>query len=631
MRSSSFMNRLSLSWISVALYVVCFICSNILVDANLTSARLDLTQDRTYTISEATKQILEEIKEPIKLRLYSSAGIEDMGPDYTSLKTRIDDLLGEYIRISKGLIIVETLDPKRYSIEEDLAVSDGVRSIPNVIKSSQIFLGLSGRNSTNGRYAIPHFAPERSAFLEYDLTRLIYDLSNTKKRIVGIYGDLPLNGDKTQRLPAWMIVDTIERFYETQTLFGTIEKFNDEIEVLLLAEPGELDATTVYAIDQFVMRGGRVLAFVDPFSEILNASTGNGPQPPRRTSLVTLKPLLKSWGIDLNERQIIGDLTGALKVQMKKGNQIIATEYPAWFDLQKENFVQNEIITSNLSILSFRTAGHLLKRVGTKVDWQPIVWSTSKAGIIDVAQVEYAPDPTEILSNLKTTGDKFTLVARIRGALDTAFPNGPPKSLINNKIRKQHRTKTDTSAAIIIVSDADFLSDTTWIETKNLGGQELKIPFSNNGDLVLNALDQLTGSSAMMGLRGRGVSKRRFEIIDNMEREAEKKYRSKEKILISRIKANEKFIKNIQKTELKKGVTFTKENQKNIDNARDEMLQLRMELRQVQFSLREDIDALKWFLSVLNIWGTPSLICLIVLVIVGVRSYRDKHFIVNKL
>ena len=259
------MNRLSLSWISVALYVVCFICSNILVDAHLTSARLDLTQDRTYTISEATKQILEEIKEPIKLRLYSSAGIEDMGPDYTSLKTRIDDLLGEYIRISKGLIIVETLDPKRYSIEEDLAVSDGVRSIPNVIKSSQIFLGLSGRNSTNGRYAIPHFAPERSAFLEYDLTRLIYDLSNTKKRIVGIYGDLPLNGDKTQRLPAWMIVDTIERFYETQTLFGTIEKFNDEIEVLLLAEPGELDATTVYAIDQFVMRGGRVLAFVDPF------------------------------------------------------------------------------------------------------------------------------------------------------------------------------------------------------------------------------------------------------------------------------------------------------------------------------------------------------------------------------
>jgi ABC-type uncharacterized transport system involved in gliding motility auxiliary subunit len=625
------MNRTSLSWISVVLYLICFICSNILVDTNLTNARLDLTQDKIYTISTATKQVLGEIKEPIKLRFYASASIEDMGPDYTSLKTRIDDLLGEYIRISKGLIIVETLNPKKYSIEEDLAVSDGVRSIPNVNKSSQIFLGLSGRNSTNGRYAISHFAPERAAFLEYDLTRLIYDLSNTKKRIVGIYGDLPLNGDKTQRLPAWMVVDTIERFYETQTLFGTIEKFSDEIDVLLLAEPGELDTTTVYAIDQFVMRGGRILVFVDPFSEILNASTGNGPQPPRRTSLATLKPLLKSWGVDITERQIIGDLAGALKVQMKKGDRIIATEYPAWFDVQKENFIQNEIITSNLSILSFRTAGHLQKRAGTTVDWQPIVWSSTKAGIIDVSQVEYAPDPTEILSSLKTTEHKFTLVARIRGSLDTAFSDGPPRELIDKTIRDQHRANTEKSAAIIIVSDTDFLSDSTWAETKNLGGQALKVPFSNNGDLVLNALDQLTGSSAMMGLRGRGVSKRRFEIIDNMEREAEQKYRSKEKMLVSRIKENENLIKNIQKTELKKGITFTKEHQKNIDNAREEMLQLRMELRQVQFSLREDIEALKWFLSVLNIWGIPSLICLIVLSLISVRAYRGKHLIVNKL
>ena len=237
-----------------------------------------------------------------------------------------------------------------------------------------------------------------------------------------------------------MVVDTIERFYETQTLFGTIEKFSDEIDVLLLAEPGELDTTTVYAIDQFVMRGGRILVFVDPFSEILNASTGNGPQPPRRTSLTTLKPLLKSWGVDITERQIIGDLAGALKVQMKKGDRIIATEYPAWFDVQKENFMQNEIITSNLSILSFRTAGHLQKRAGTTVDWQPIVWSSTKAGIIDVSQVEYAPDPTEILSSLKTTEDKFTLVARIRGSLDTAFSDGPPRGSVSYTHLRAHET-----------------------------------------------------------------------------------------------------------------------------------------------------------------------------------------------
>jgi ABC-type uncharacterized transport system involved in gliding motility auxiliary subunit len=180
------------------------------------------------------------------------------------------------------------------------------------------------------------------------------------------------------------------------------------------------------------------------------------------------------------------------------------------------------------------------------------------------------------------------------------------------------------------VADSDFLSDETWVEKKEIGGKPLQVPFSNNGDLVVNALDQLTGSNAMIDLRGRGISKRRFQVIDNMEREAERNYRSKERILISRIEESEKLIKKIQKTELKKGISFTKEEQTVIENARTGMLQLRMELRHVQFSLREDIDKLKFLLSALNIWAVPGLMGTLVLCFMGVRSYRHRRFVVDK-
>jgi ABC-type uncharacterized transport system involved in gliding motility auxiliary subunit len=553
-----------------------------------------------------------------------------MGPDYVSLKKRINDLLKVYIQNSGGLIVVESLNPRRFSVEEDLAVSDGVQSVPNVIDGSEIFLGLAGQNSTNGRYAISHFGPEREAFLEYDLTRLIYDLSNAKKRVVAIYGDLPLNGDKTQRIPPWTVVDAIERFYETQTLFGTIEKFSDDIDVLLLAEPTEIDEATLYAIDQFVMRGGRILAFIDPFAEAMNVSSGNGPQPPRKTSVETMRPLFKSWGVEIVERRVVGDLEGALKVQMTKDNRIVATEYPAWFDVRKDNFLQNDILTSNLTNLSFRTVGYIKKVNNSRVNIEPLVWSSRKAGIIDVSQVEYAPDPTKILSELTPRGQKFTLVGRVKGAFNTAFVKGPPQSLVDIDVADEHKEKSAKSATIIIVADSDFLSDRTWIETSNIGGQELKVPFSNNGDLVLNALDSLTGSSAMMGLRGRGISKRRFDIIDNMESEAEKNYRSKERALIFQIKKNEAIIAKIQKTELKKGITFTKKQQQEIDQARDQMLVLRTELRNVQFSLREDIEGLKSLLSTINIWVMPVLIGLLVIILIFVRTQREKRFFLRK-
>ena len=618
-------------WCSIALYFISFICANIWIDSNFTNSRIDLTADKIYTISQATNEVLKEIKEPIKLRFYASERLEDMGPDYVSLKKRIDDLLKVYIQNSGGLIIVESLNPRRFSVEEDLAVYDGVQSVPNVIDGSEIFLGLAGRNSTNGRYAISHFGPEREAFLEYDLTRLIYDLSNSKKRVVAIYGDLPLNGDKTQRIPPWTVIDAIERFYETRTLFGTIEKFSDEIDVLLLAEPGELDQTTLYAIDQFVMRGGRILAFIDPFSETMNVSSGNGPQPPKKTSVETIRPLLKSWGVEIVDRRVVGDLEGALKVQMTKDNRIVATEYPAWFDVKKDNFSENDIITGNLNNLSFKTAGYIKKLNNPRVNLEPLVWSSRKAGIINVSQVEYAPDPTKILSELKPRGKKFTLIGRLEGAFDTAFLKGAPRTLNNTDVAGSHKEKSEKSATIIIVSDSDFLSDPTWIETSDIGGQKLKVPFSNNGDLVLNALDYLTGSSAMMGLRGRGILKRRFDIIDNMESEAEKNYRSKERALIFQIKKNETIIAKIQKTELKKGVTFTKKQQQEIDQARDEMLQLRKELRNVQFSLREDIEGLKSFLSTINIWFMPVLIGLLVIILISVRTQRERRFFSREL
>ncbi len=622
--------RRPLAALACGLAVVLFVALNTWADRSLRSLRLDLTEDGAYTVSEGTRAVLASIREPIVLRLYASAGLDALGPDYAALEKRTGELLGEYRRMSGGLLRVERFDPQAFSPEEDMAVADGVQGVPNLLDDTRLFLGLSGTNSTDGRYTIPHLAPERAAFLEYDLTRMVHDLATPEKPRVALIGDLPLAGDRVARARPWAVLEAAERFFDVTQLFGDIRRIDDDIDILWLAEPGALGEATLYAIDRFVMRGGRVLAFLDPFSETLAAARagapGRPPRPPGPTGPETLAPLLEAWGVDIPARTVVGDRAGALKVQATRGANVVVTDYPVWFEVGRGALAADDPATGTLALLQFRSAGHIRAREGATTTVGPLVRAGPEAAEIDVARIEYAPDPAAILADFAPTGERYTLAARVTGPVRSAFPDGPPDAAGDEAgdgaPLAEHGAGAAAPLALILVADADMLADEAWVDNRGPPGQPVAAPFANNGDLVVNLLDALAGSDAMIGLRGRGVSDRRFVVLDEMARRAESQYRAKERELRRRIDELQREIDGLGAG----GAATGAARQAAIREARDDMLDLRRELREVRFALRKDVADLKARLTALNIWAVPAAIGLFAVGFALRRAWRNRAF-----
>ncbi len=325
-------DRNALSIGVIVLVVVFFVSLNILAAGLFKSVRLDLTADSLFTLSQGTKDLLASIDEPIELRYYQSRDLEVLGPLYTSHASRVGDLLDDYARLSNGMIRVERFDPEPFSPEEDLAVADGLRGISIDTDGSQVFFGLAGVNSTDDRSSIPLLAPERGNFLEYDLTRMLYDLAHPEKPRVAVLGSLPLRGDQFNQFRQWAVLEPMQQVFELEFEGGEVNRFDDDIQILLLVQPQDLSEKTLYAIDQFVMRGGRVLAFVDPFVEA--QSTGR-PGAPQEGAAAGLEPLLAAWGVELADDKLVGDGVLATRVQTRHQGRDIITDYVVWLGLRE--------------------------------------------------------------------------------------------------------------------------------------------------------------------------------------------------------------------------------------------------------------------------------------------------------
>src|SRR5918995_147401 len=292
---SKLLDRNRLGAIGIALAVVLFFAINILSGALLKSTRLDLTADKLFTLSTGTSEVLSSMEEPVDLRLYYSSRLDELGPYFSGHAQRVEELLAEYQRLSGGRMQVEQLDPQPFSPEEDLAVAEGLEGLPLSGDGTRAYFGLSGRNSTDDVEVISYLAPERANFLEYDLTRLVHDLASPDKPVVAVLGDLPLMGTQFNQFQPWHVLDAMYQFFDVRFLGGKQEQIEDDVEVLMLAQPHNVDQATLYAIDQFVMRGGRVLAFVDPLAEVMAAGGGMNPMAnPEGNAIAALEPLLVS-------------------------------------------------------------------------------------------------------------------------------------------------------------------------------------------------------------------------------------------------------------------------------------------------------------------------------------------------
>ncbi len=333
---------------AIALALVIFVSLNVWAGLQLGALRLDLTEERIFTLSEGTRQVLSEIDEPITLRLYQSRKLAELGPFLGAHVKRVDELLETYERLSGGKIRIERYDPEPFSPEEDLAVADDIQGIP-VGDGTQIYFGLAGVNSTDDHVAIGYLAPERASFLEYDLTRTVHDLANPDKPVLGMLGDLPLRGTQFNDFRGWAVTDALASVAEIRSLAPDVARIPEDIDVLLLAEPASITAAGLYAIDQFVLGGGRVIAFLDPFSEVALQQRQPGAPAASVSSLEAFAPLLEAWGVAIDPNLLATDREAAVRVQTRFQNRDVVTDYIAWMGLPKDRLAADDVIPASCS------------------------------------------------------------------------------------------------------------------------------------------------------------------------------------------------------------------------------------------------------------------------------------------
>jgi ABC-type uncharacterized transport system involved in gliding motility auxiliary subunit len=592
---------------------ILFLSANLLATTMLRDLRLDLTAERLFTLSEGTRDTLAGLDEPLRLRLYLSQALLRDAPQLSAHAARVREMLETYTALSDGRILLEVIDPEPFSPEEDRAVAFGLEGTPINAAGERAFFGLVGTNATDDREVIPFFAPERERFLEYDLTRLVHALGSPGKPVVALIDGLGLSGGPADGFRPMQVLEQMKQFFEVRTLGGDLDAIPADAAVLMVVHPQGLSDKTLYAIDQHVLKGGRLLVFVDPHAE-----TQQGPRGlPAEDTGSDLEALFAAWGIRFTAGEIVADRANAMAVRTVAGGRPVVAPYAAWFGVGREELAAEDAITGQLSTLTFTSAGAFTLAEGegeSKSQAQPVltplVTSSADAGTVDAALARLDGNPGDLLKGFAPAGTPFTLAARLSGTLESAFPDGRP----GGEGSEGHITRSEVPANVVLVGDADLLADRNWLQIRSVLGQRIAVPFANNGDFVVNALETLAGGQALAGLRGRGLSHRPFDRVLALEAEAERRFRATERDLSAKLEETERKLAGIGRTEAADGADgqaiLTPEQQTAIETFRGEMLAIRAQLRDVQHALRRDIERLETWVSAVNIAGVPGLVVL---------------------
>jgi len=430
----------------------------------------------------------------------------------------VRELLEEYQRAAGNNIKLQIVDPEPFSEAEDQAEGYGLQGVPVDSSNTMFYFGLAATSSTDDEESIPFFTPNRAEFLEYDLTKLIYQLANPKQKVVGLMSSLPIQGNtKASLFPTqnavepWMIVDHLKQLFEVQNVETDVEVIPDDVDILMIVHPKDFSDSTLYAIDQFVLKGGRVIVFADPYSEAYVPPTDpKNPfaamQAPRNSDL---SKLFDAWGLEIASDKVVGNLRTAQKVQVKKANRATVITYPVWMDLDGEQYFNTEdIITGKLGNIVLATPGAIVEKGDVETEIIPLIVSGEKSMQIETSKLGFFAEPENLVREFKPEG-KFTLAARITGKVKTAFPDGKPKDNESDESEisdqpesdSQHLTESVESINLIVVADTDLLEDKFWVQVQNIFGQRVALPHAANATLVSNALDNLSGSNDLISVR----------------------------------------------------------------------------------------------------------------------------------
>jgi ABC-type uncharacterized transport system involved in gliding motility auxiliary subunit len=607
---------------------VLFLGLVMLSNVGLRGMRLDLTQNKLYTLSPGTQQVLGGLKEPVNLYFYfSRQAAAKQAPLVMPYATRVREFLEELAARAGGKINLRIVDPQPFSDDEDRAAEFGLQSLQAGGGGDALYFGLAGTNSTDGRSVIPSFQADREEFLEYDVAKLINELGTPKKPVIGLVSSLALQGRFNpmtgQMGEPWPILTQLQELFTIRSLTADVDHIDKDVDVLMLVHPKALAPKTLYAIDQFVMRGGRVLLFVDP-----NAgadTSGEDPSNPLAGAMANhssdLEPLLAAWGVDYDPTKVIGDLERGLEVRTSM--QSPPVRHIGILGLGHGDMNQKDVVSASLDKINLATAGALAAHPGAKTRFEPLLLSSTRAEPIPAQRFNALTDPATLRDGFKPTGVRYALAARITGPVESAFPHGPPadqKAAAGPPAA--HLAKSD-SANIVIIADTDLLMDYMWVQTREVFGQRVAQAFANNGDLVANVLDNLSGSSALISIRGRATFSRPFERVEALRRQADDRLRGKALELQAELQQTETKLTELQsKRNDQSSLMLSPEQEAELKRFVAEKARARKELRETQRGLDVDINRLDSWLKFVNIAVAPLCVAIAGVVILALRRRR---------
>lgn len=642
--------------------VICLILlSAVIGDFLFRNVQIDLTENNLYTISAATKELLADLNEDITVDLYFSASLAADIPQLSTYADHVKKLLQEFVNLSKGRLVLNIIDPIPFSEAEDKATATRLQSVPINNSGEKIYFGLVARFSSglpqiSSANTIPFFHQDKEKFLEYDLAQAIYHAGLTRNPVVGLVSGIGADlsflgaGRNNQELFA---TKQLERYFDVRNIsLGDREEL-DKIDLLILIHPQDLSDYETYLLEQFILRSGKAIIFVDPHSDVALGSRNQFSGPTNESPASDLKKLFAHWGLNYDAEKVVIDAQLSLPVDIARGNTTQRIRHLGVLGLLKDNLNKDDVITESLHRINLSSVGHLSLTDSSNLTLTPLLTSSATSMLTESSRFKLLTEPQTLAHGFIPENTIYTISARISGDISSSFDKAiePPveanyddpdtesdtesdtveaesqtKEKSNNKENLDASNSVSESAEntplhikngkldAVIIADTDLLSDNLWVQVTSFLGQPIASPFASNGDFLLNAVENFTGSSGLINIRSRAGFSRPFERIDKLRRAADENVVKQEQELQTKLRETETRLGELQKhKEGNANRILSPEQEATIAKFQGDIVQTRKDLRAVRRNLNEEIDTMGTILKVCNIIVAPLVLTFLII------------------
>jgi ABC-type uncharacterized transport system involved in gliding motility auxiliary subunit len=584
--------------------------------ASTASARADLTEGNLYTLSGGTKKILRGLESPVTLKLYVSQG-EAVPVQLRSFAQRVEDLVREFQAASNGNLRVQRYNPQPDSDEEDAAQLDGIEP-QQLVSGEQFYLGVAV-SQLERKQAIAAITPQRERLLEYDLVRAIARVGAAERPKIGLMAGLPVSGERfnpftRQSSEPWVLANELRREFEVQEVPMSAKEIDKDVNVLLLIHPRDPQPQTEYALDQFVMRGGKLIVFVDPYA-YFDQSMPQMPGMPQQASSSSLPLLFKAWGVEMDPGKVIAD------VVFGSGGGPNYT--PTVLSLNRTAFSRDDVVTGSIETLLYAFGGAFQVKPVEGLRVTELVKSSPESMLVDSANATRRGD--EATKGFQPSGKSLPLALRLTGKFKTAFAEGlkeKDEPLAGTPALRESPAEN----SVILVADVDLLADGAAVDVQEVFGRKIVVPSNGNLAFAVGMVEQFAAGNELVSLRSRAAAFRPLTVVRELEADAQKQYFGRIQSLEDELQKTTAKLQELQKTQGGPGGTsaqiLSAEQQTELDRFRKTVAETRLALKEVRRNLRQDAESLVFWTKVANIALMPLLVALFGLSVALLRKRR---------